>query len=95
MIKISDKWAPARSVLGLGWANYDSAIVHFKKAVQLFPNFIMIYVDYAKARMEKDKWEEAKELLEKALNTPIKDEDDKERLAEAKELLKEVNSELD
>ena len=93
--KISDKWAPARSVLGLGWANYDSAIVHYKKAVNLFPNFMMIYVEYAKARMEKDKWKEAKELLEKAINTPIKDEDDKELLVEAKELLKEVNSELD
>lgn len=92
--KISDKWKPARSVLGLGWADYDSAIVHFDKAVKLYPGFIMIYLDYAKALIEEDQWEEAKELLEKAINSPIKDEDDEQRIVEAKELLEKVNEEL-
>ena len=43
--KISQKWAPARSVLGLGWADNEIAIEEFKKAVELYPEFIMIYTN--------------------------------------------------
>ena len=93
--KISDKWGPARSVLGLGWADYDSALVHYEKAINLYPELIMIYIDYAKAHIEEDEWEKAKALLEKALKLEIIDEDDEERLVEAKNLLAEVNKELE
>ncbi len=93
--KISDKWSVARAALGLGWADYDSAMVHYKKAVDLYPDFMMIYIDYAKAYMEEDEYESAKEMLNKAINSPLKDEDDEERLVEAEELLKEVNEELE
>ncbi len=92
--RISDKWAPARAVLGLGWADYDSAIVHYKKAIELKPNFIMFYLDYAKALLEEDEYEAAKENLEMAISSPVQDEDDEQRIAEAKELLKEVEAEL-
>jgi tetratricopeptide (TPR) repeat protein len=92
--KISDKWAPARSVLGLGWADYDSAIVHYKKAIELKPNFIMFYLDYAKALMEEDEFEAAKENLNILISSPIEDEDDEQRKAEAKELLIVVEEEL-
>ena len=92
--KISDKWSVARAALGLGWAEYDSAIVHYEKAVKIYPNFMMIYVEYAKALMEEDEWEKAKEMLDKAIASPIKDEDDKEKLVEAKKLLEEVKEEL-
>lgn len=93
--KISDKWSVARAALGLGWADYDSAMVHYAKAVKLYPDFMMIYVEYAKAYMEEDEWEKAKEMLGKAIKSPIKDEDDNKNLAEAKELLKKVEEELD
>ncbi len=93
--KISDKWSVARAALGLGWADYDSAMVHYAKAVKLYPNFMMIYIDYAKAYMEEDEWEKAKEMLNNAINSPIKDEDDNQRLVEAKELLEQVNEELE
>jgi tetratricopeptide (TPR) repeat protein len=91
--KISEKWAPARSVLGLGWADIDTAIDEYKKAIQLYPEFIMIYVDYAKALIREDEYETAREMLNKTLTLPKIDEDDEERLAEAKSMLKEIEDE--
>ena len=91
--KISEKWAPARSVLGLGWADIDSALVEYKKAIELYPNFIMIYVDYAKSLIEEDEYELARQMLNKALSLKKIDEDDEERLAEAKVMLKEIEDE--
>jgi tetratricopeptide (TPR) repeat protein len=91
--KISDKWAPARSVLGLGWADIDSALVHYEKAMQLKPNYVMIYLDYAKANIEEDEYEKARELLNKAIESPIEDEDDQQRKEEAKALLEEIKDE--
>ncbi len=93
--KISEKWAPARAVLGLGWAELDSAFVHYKKAIELKPSFVMFYLDYAKALISDDEYEEAKKNLELAINSPIEDEDDADKKDEAKALLVEVNEELD
>lgn len=92
--KISEKWAPARAVLGLGWADIDIAFKEFKKAIELKPNFVMFYVDYALALMEEDEFVTAKEMLKKALASPIEDEDDSARKKEAQQLLKEVEEEL-
>lgn len=93
--KVSEKWAPARAVIGLSWGDIDIALEEFKKAVKLKPNYVMIYVDYAIALMSEDMYEEAKVMLTKALESPIQDEDDETRKTEAQELLKEVNAELD
>ena len=92
--KISDKWSVARAALGLGWADYDSAMVHYAKAVKLYPNFMMTYLEYGKAYMEEDEWDKAKEMLTTAIKCPIIDEDDEARIVEAKDLLKEVEEEL-
>jgi tetratricopeptide (TPR) repeat protein len=91
--KISEKWAPARSVLGLGWADIDSALVHYEKAKELYPNFIMIYVDYAISLIEEDEYDKARELLNMSFTLPKLDEDDETRLAEAKALLEEIADE--
>lgn len=93
--KISEKWAPARAVLGLGWADLDSALVHYQKAINLKPNFVMFYLDYAKALISDDNFEDAKSNLELAIKSPIEDEDDAKKIEEAKALLIEVNEELD
>ncbi len=92
--KVSEKWKPARSVLGLGWADLDIALKEYQKAIDLYPNFVMFYVDYARAEMRNDNYEKAKQLLEKALTVPNKDVDDPKLKEEAKKLLKEVNEEL-
>jgi tetratricopeptide (TPR) repeat protein len=91
--KISDKWAPARGVLGLGWADIDSAMVHYQKAMELKPGYVMIYLDYAKANIEEDEYEKARELLNKAIEAPIEDEDDEAKKEEAKALLEEIKDE--
>lgn len=92
--KISDKWSVARAALGLGWADYDIGIEHYKKAIELYPEFMMIHVEYAKALMEEDEWVQAKQSLETALKCPIIDEDDSKLLIEAEELLAEVNKKI-
>lgn len=91
--KISEKWAPARAILGLGWADLDSSFVHYKKAIQIKPNFAMFYHDYALALIEDDEYQKAREMLNKVLQAPIEDEDDELKKEEAKKLLKEIEDE--
>lgn len=91
--KTSDKWKPARSVLGLGWADNEIAIQEYKKAIELKPNFVMFYVDYAISLIREDEYKTAREMLNKALNSPVDDEDDDKRKAEAKQLLIDIKDE--
>ena len=93
--KVSAKWSVARAVLGLGWADLDSAWIYYDKALELDDSLMMIYVDQAKLLIDDDQYEKAKAQLEKALKCPIRDEDDKIRIEETKELIKKVNEELD
>ncbi len=93
--KVSEKWKPARSVLGLGWADLDIALKEYATAEKLYPGFAMIHFDYAKALMRAEKYKEAKAELEKVLAAKILDKEDPQRKEEAKELLKEVNEELE
>ncbi len=93
--KVSEKWKPARSVLGLGWADLDIALKEYATAEKLYPGFAMIHLDYAKALMRAEKYKEAKAELEKVLAAKILDKEDPQRKEEAKELLKEVNEELE
>jgi tetratricopeptide (TPR) repeat protein len=91
--KISEKWAPARSVLGLGWADNETAIVEFNKAINLFPNFRMFYLDLAKSYIREDQFQKARDALKKVIDSPKKDEDDDQKLSEAKKLLEEIKNE--
>lgn len=93
--KVSEKWSVARAALGLGWADIDSAWVYYDAAFKLDNNMMMFYVDHAKLLIEDDQNQKAKTQLEKALKCTIRDEDDKIRIEEVKELLKKVNEELD
>lgn len=91
--KTSEKWAPARSVLGLGWADNEIAITEFNKAVNLYPNFRMFYLDLAKSYIREDEYQKAREMLKRVVDSPKREEDDDERLAEAKKLLDEIKNE--
>ena len=91
--KVSEKWAPARAVLGLGWADLDVAITEYKKAIALFPNFRMFYLDLARAYIRDDEYKSAREMLQKVLESPKKDQDDDKRITEAKQLLKDIEDE--
>jgi tetratricopeptide (TPR) repeat protein len=89
--KVSEKWAPARAILGLGWADKDTALSELKKAVNLYPNFRMFYLELGKAYLGDDEYDKAKFYLNKVLESPKKDEDDDQVLAEARQLLKDLN----
>jgi len=89
--KVSEKWAPARAILGLGWADKDSALVQLKKAVDMYPNFRMFYLELGKIYLEDDDYDKAKYYLNKVIETPKKEQDDDQVLAEAKQLLNDLN----
>jgi tetratricopeptide (TPR) repeat protein len=91
--KISEKWAPARAVLGLGWADNEIAITDFNKAINLFPNFRMFYLDLAKSYIREDEYQKARDVLKKVIDSPKKDEDDDQRVTEAKKLIEEIKNE--
>lgn len=88
--KLLEKSWLARKVVGLSWADYDTAINNFKQAISLRPNFVMFYVDYAIALISEDNYKEAREQLNKALNSPVQHIDDNLRKEEAKKLLNEI-----
>lgn len=91
--KVSEKWAPARAILGLGWGDINIALKEYKKAIELKSDYMMIYVDYARALIEEDDYTTARKMLNKALECPILDEDDNKRIQEAKNLMKEIEDE--
>lgn len=91
--KISEKWAPARAVLGLGWADNEIAITEFNKAINLNPNFRMFYLDLAKSYIREDEYQKSRDVLKKVIDSPKKDEDDDQRVTEAKKLLEEIKNE--
>lgn len=91
--KVSEKWAPARAVLGLGWADIDIALAEYEKALKLDPDLMMIYYDYAQALISEDEYDRAREILTRGLKCPFKDEDDAQKIDEIKNLLKEIEDE--
>lgn len=91
--KVSEKWAPARAVLGLGWADINKAITEYNIAIKLYPNFRMFYVDLAKAYIREDEYAKAKDMLRKAIASPKRDLNDDSQLAEAKTLLEQIKNE--
>ncbi|GIK60043.1 MAG: hypothetical protein HND39_04595 [Ignavibacteriota bacterium] len=93
--KVCEKAYLLRLPLGLGWGDMEVAIREFQNAIKLRPNMRMFYLDLAKAYIEEDEYELAKENLLKVESAPFVLEDDDEYLKEAKQLLKEVNKELE
>ena len=93
--KVCEKAYILRLPLGLGWGDMDVAIREYQTAIKLKPNYRMFYLDLAKAYIEDDEYELAKENLLKVEQAPFTYEDDDEYLAEAKKLLGEVNKELE
>jgi tetratricopeptide (TPR) repeat protein len=91
--KTSDKWKPARSILGLGWADNEIAIKEYKKAIQLYPDYVMFYVDYANSLIREDDYKTAREMLNKALTIKNAHQEDEKRKAEAKQTLNEIKNE--
>lgn len=94
-LKVCEKPYLLRLPIGLGWGDMDDAIRELETAVKLRPNFRMFYLALAKAYIEDDEYEKAKETLLKIEKAPFVDEDDNAVLEESKELLVKVNKELE
>ncbi len=75
---------------GLPPASNEEAIKHFKKAIELNPEYINHHLELGITYQKMKKWELAKEQFEKVATLPIKDSDDKDHKAEAAKRLKEV-----
>lgn len=93
--KVCEKTYLLRLPLGLGWGDMEVAIREFQNAIKLKPNYRMFYLDLAKAYIEEDEYEKAKENLLLVEKAPFVLEDDDEYFNEAKKLLVEVNKELE
>jgi tetratricopeptide (TPR) repeat protein len=94
-LKVCEKGYLLRLPLGLGWGDMDVSIREFETAIKLKPNFRMYHLDLAKAYIEEDEYELAKENLLLVQKAPRILEDDGKYLQEANELLVEVNEELE
>ena len=93
--KVCEKAYLVRLPLGLGWGDMEVAIREFQFAIKLKPNYRMFYLYLAKAYIEEDEYELAKENLLMVEQAPFILEDDDEYLTEAKQLLIEVNEEIE
>lgn len=93
--KVCEKAYILRLPLGLGWGDMEVSIREYQTAIKLKPNFRMYYLGLAKAYIEEDEYELAKENLLMVETAPFVLEDDDEYLEEAKQLLVEVNEELE
>ena len=92
-LKVAEKPAIIRWPLGLAWADVEDAIEYFEKAIALRPNFIMYRLDCARAYIEEDEFEKAREQLTMIETLPNEDQDDDQFRAEAKQLLKDIEDE--
>jgi FimV-like protein len=88
--KVSEKPKLFRIPLGLGWGSYEEAIKNYEKAISLRPDFIMYRLDAAKAYIELENYEKAREHLKKISELPILDEDDPRFKEEARQLLEKI-----
>ena len=93
--KVCEKSYLLRLPLGLGWGDMEVAIRELQTAVKLKPNFRMFHLELAKAYIEENEYELAKENLLLVEKAPFVLEDDDNYLKEAKQLLKEVNKDLE
>ena len=93
--KVCEKSYLLRLPLGLGWGDMEVAIREFQNAIKLKPNYRMFYLELAKAYIEEDEYELAKDNLLLVEKAPFVLEDDDEYLKESKKLLAEVKKELE
>jgi tetratricopeptide (TPR) repeat protein len=85
--EVSEKWAPARSIIGLGWGEIETALKEYSEAINLKSDVVRFYLDYAKALLEEDEEDMAIAMLEKVDTCNVMEPQDYNRINEAKQLL--------
>lgn len=91
-LKVCEKPYLVRLPLGLGWGDTEKAVQLLETANKLRPNFRMFMLELAKAYIEEDEYDKAKDILKKIEKAPVADEDDDKVLAEAKELYEKIKN---
>lgn len=74
---------------GMPEASYESATSCYNKAINLRPDYILYYLDLAKAYQALDKTEDARAVLKKALKLEPQTPDDPRHLATSRQLLED------
>ena len=92
-LKVCEKAYLVRLPLGLGWGDTEEAVRLLETAVKLKPNFRMFLYELAKAYVEEDEYDKAKETLKKVEKAPFVDEDDDVVLTNAKKLYEQIKNE--
>lgn len=82
-----------RLPLGLAWGDLVSAAEQFRRASELRPDFILYRLDLARAYIMLDEPDRAAEQLRVAVESPLQDEDDEDRLEDAVLMLEALQSE--
>jgi hypothetical protein len=90
--KVCEKSYLVRLPLGLGWGDMKTAIKELNKAVELRPDFRMYHLDLARALIEEDQYQQAKEHLYKIPYIPIANQEDEKYLLESKNLIEEIKN---
>ena len=88
--KLCEKPKIARKLLGLGWADSDTAIMEYRKAIELDSTFIMYRLDYARHLLQLRNEKEAEKQLRIIQTLPIRDEDDESCKKTAAKLLTDI-----
>lgn len=88
--KVCEKPKMIRWPLGLSWASMDDAIQNFEKAIALRPGFAMYRLDCAKAYIEEDEYEKAKQHLHIIPTLAKENEDDELFKQDAAQLLEKI-----
>ena len=91
-MKVSEKPKIVRWPLGLGWASMEESIKNLEKSIALRPDFIMYRIDCARAYIEEDENDKARNHLTTIGTLPTLDEDDAQFRKEALELLEKIKN---
>jgi tetratricopeptide (TPR) repeat protein len=92
-LKVCEKAYLIRLPLGLGWGDTEEALRLLETANKLKPNFRMFMYELAKAYIEEDEYDKAKDILLKVEKAPVADEDDAQVLVDSKKLYEEIKDE--
>jgi tetratricopeptide (TPR) repeat protein len=88
--KVCEKPRMIRWPLGLSWANMDTAIQNYETSIALRPDFAMYRLDCAKAYIEEDEYDKAKQHLRIIPTLSKENEDDDKFKQEAVDLLEKI-----
>ena len=90
--KLAEKPKLFRWPLGLAWGNIDDGIRFYQRAVVLDSTFVMFRFDLAKALINENEYQKAREQLLLIATLPSRDENDDSLKAEAAKLLEEIKT---